>query len=213
MHLFVRRARLAGGQSRAAMMWAIEMTDRVNQVTDLGVTLHEQVFSADVGELVWAAAVPDLATLEKGIEKLQGDDFYMAEQDRGHGFMLGPPSDLIQSIVHGEMGDVPIGGYTQAIAAVCAPGRMTEAVTNAIALADRSSAIIGAPTAVSLARTGPYAGITWTTTFPGMASVDAAMTALDGDAGWMAFVDEMTAGDVFVTEPMMTMQTMYRRTH
>ena len=39
MHLFVRRARLAGGQSRAAMMWAEEITDRVNQVTDLGFLL------------------------------------------------------------------------------------------------------------------------------------------------------------------------------
>ena len=39
------------------------ITERVNQVTDLGFTLHAQVFSADVGELVWAAAVPDLSTL------------------------------------------------------------------------------------------------------------------------------------------------------
>ena len=101
MHLFVRRARLAGGQSRAAMMWATEITDRVNQVTDLGFTLHAQVFSAEVGELVWAAAVPDLSTLEKGVEKLQVDDFYMAEQDRGHSFMLTPPNDVLQTIVHG----------------------------------------------------------------------------------------------------------------
>lgn len=79
MYLFVRRARLAGGQTRASMMWAEEITDRVNQVTDLGFTMHAQVFSADVGELVWAAAVPDLATLEKGVEKLQVDDFYIAE--------------------------------------------------------------------------------------------------------------------------------------
>ena len=57
MYLFVRRARLAGGQTRASMMWAEEITERVNQVTDLGFTLHAQVFSADVGELAWATAV------------------------------------------------------------------------------------------------------------------------------------------------------------
>ena len=83
MYLFVRRARLAGGQTRASMMWAEEITERVNQVTDLGFTMHAQVFSADVGELVWAAAVPDLTTLEKGVEKLQVDDFYIAEQEDG----------------------------------------------------------------------------------------------------------------------------------
>jgi hypothetical protein len=213
MHLFIRRARLAGGQSRAAMMWATEITDRVNQVTDLGFTLHAQVFSAEVGELVWATAVPDLATLEKGVEKLQVDDFYMAEQDRGHAFMMSPPSDILQSVVHGEMGEIPIGGYTHAVTSACTAGHISEALTNAVALAEKATAITGATTSVSLSRTGPYAGITWSTSYPGMASLEAAMEATDGDPDWMALVDRMTAGGVFADDPMVSTQSMYRRLH
>lgn len=210
MYLFVRRARLTGGQTRASMMWAEEITERVNQVTDLGFTLHAQVFSAEVGELVWAATVSDLATLEKGVEKLQVDDFYIAEQDRGHSFMLGPPSDLLQNVVHGEMSEMPLGGYTTAITSVCAEGRMTEAVTAAIAVADRVKKMTGTLPTVSLATTGPYGGITWSTGFPAMASMEAANAAMAADTGWIPFVDATTSG-LFTTNPGSSSQAMYRR--
>jgi hypothetical protein len=210
MYLFVRRARLAGGQTRASMMWATEITERVNQVTGLGVSLHAQVFSAEVGELVWATMVPDLSTLETGFEKLEVDDFYVAEQDRAHGFMTGPPSDVVQSLVHGTPADHGPGSYTTAITATCAPGRITEAVTNAIALADKAMTITGSETTVSISQTGPYGGITWSTAFPGIASLDAAQEALNSDPGWLAFVDRMTA-DVYTSDPMASAQAMYRR--
>ncbi len=212
MYLFVRRARLAGGQTRASMMWAEEITERVNQVTDLGFTLHAQVFSADVGELVWAAAVPDLSTLEKGVEKLQVDDFYIAEQDRGHSFMLGPPSDVLQNVLYGEMAEMPVGGYTLATTSVCAEGRMTDAVTAAIAVADRVNEITGSMPTVSIATTGPYGGITWSSAFPGMPSMEAANEAMAADAEWIPFVDTTTAG-LFTTDPTVTTQAMYRRIH
>jgi hypothetical protein len=210
MYLFVRRARLAGGQTRASMMWAEEITERVNQVTDLGFTMHAQVFSADVGELAWAAAVPDLATLEKGVEKLQVDDFYIAEQDRGHSFMLGPPSDVLQSVVHGEMAEMPIGSYTTAVTSACAAGRMAEAVGAAVAVADRVKELTGTMPTVSMATTGPYGGITWSTAFPGMASMEAANAAMAEDPDWIPFVDATTAG-LFTPDPMATVQAMYRR--
>ena len=210
MYLFVRRARLAGGQTRASMMWATEITERVNQVTDLGVTLHAQVFSSEVGELVWAAMVPDLATLEKGFEKLQVDDFYVAEQDRAHGFMTGPPSDVLQSQIHGTPSDHGAGSYTSAVTTTCAPGRLTEAITNAIALAERATAITGAETTVSMSQTGPYGGITWSTGYPGIASFDAAQDAINSDPDWLSFVDRMTDG-MYTSDPTGSAQALYRR--
>jgi hypothetical protein len=194
------------------MMWATEITDRVNQVTGLGVTLHSQVFSAEVGELVWVAMVPDLSTLEKGFEKLAVDDFYIAEQDRAHGFMTGPPTDVLQSQVHGSPVDLGVGSYASAVTTTCATGRITEGVTNAIALAERATAITGAETTVSVGQTGPYGTISWGTGHPGIESLDAAQQALNGDPDWLAFVDEMTAG-VYTSDPMASMQAVYRRIH
>jgi hypothetical protein len=210
MYLFVRRAQLAGGQTRAAMMWAEEITQRVNQVTDLGFTMHAQVFSADVGELVWATGVPDLASLEKGVEKLQADDFYIAEVDRGHSFMVRPPSDILQNVVHGQMSDHGPGSYTSAVTTVCATGRLTEAVTNAVTIAERVNEITGTMPTVSMATTGPYGGITWSTGFPGIESLGAANEAIAADPGWLDFVDRMTTG-VYAQDPMVSTTTMYRR--
>jgi hypothetical protein len=212
MYLFVRRARLAGGQTRASMMWATEITDRVNQVTGLGVTLHAQVFSAEVGELVWAAAVPDLATLEKGFEKLQVDDFYIAEQDRAHAFMTGPPSDILQQIVHGQMAEQGIGSYTTAGSSVCADGQMSRGVGVAIEVAERVRELTGASTTVSVAQTGPYGGVTWSTAYPGIESLEAAQQAMAADTDLARFIDETIPG-VFAADPMGSMQAIYRRVH
>lgn len=126
--------------------------------------------------------------------------------------MLGPPSDVLQNVVHGEMAEMPVGGYTTAITSVCAEGHMADAVMAAITVADRVKDITGTMPTVSMATTGPYGGITWSTAFPGMGSMEAANDALAADAGWIPFVDSTTAG-LFTTDPAATMQVMYRRMH
>ena len=210
MYLFVRRGRLAGGQTRASMMWATEITERVNQVTGLGVSLHMQMFSADVGELVWATMVPDLATLETGFEKLQVDDFFIAEQDRAHGFMEGPPTDVLEQVIHGDPVDLGPGSYTFAGTAVCAPGRTADAIAVAIELADRAQAITGAPTTIATAMTGAPGGITWASSYPGIESLEAGQRAMADDPDWIAMLDAKT-GDVFTPDAPSAMQAIYRR--
>jgi len=210
MYLFVRRGRLAGGQTRASMMWATEITERVNQVTGLGVSLHMQMFSAEVGELVWATMVPDLATLETGFEKLQVDDFFIAEQDRAHGFMEGPPTDVLEQVVHGEPVDLGPGSYTFAGTAVCAPGRTADAVTAAIELADRAQAITGAPALVAMGVTGTPGGIMWSSSYPGIESLEAGQQAMADDPDWVALMDSKIAG-LFVPDPTSAAQAIYRR--
>ena len=64
-----------------------------------------------------------------------------------------------------------------------------------------------------MATTGPYGGITWSSAFPGMASIEAANEATAADPEWIPFVDPTTAGGVFTTDPMATTQAMYRRIH
>ena len=103
MYVFSRHARLALGQTRAARMWATEITDRINQVTGLQVALYAQVMSAETDALDWGVMVPDLATLETAMDKLAVDDFFIAEQDRAAGFLAGLPTDSLQTVIHGSM--------------------------------------------------------------------------------------------------------------
>ena len=64
MYLFSRRVRVGAGQTRQAMEWALGQTEKVNRITGLQVSLFTQVYSPEVGVLVWSSFVPDLATLE-----------------------------------------------------------------------------------------------------------------------------------------------------
>ena len=209
MYLFVRRARLAGGQTRASMMWATEITERVNQVTDIGCSLHAQVLSSEVGELVWAAMLPDLVTFEAASEKLEADDFYIAEQDRALGFMVGPPTDTLHRLVHGEMNELPAGSYATAVTAVCAPGQMAAGFGVAIEIAERATEITGTPTMLMSSETGRYGELMWTSTHPGIQSMEAASQALADDAGFVSFIDERA--HVFASDPDATRTALYRR--
>ena len=51
MYLFSRRARLAPGNTRAAMTWATGITEKANQITGLNIGLFASTFSPDVGAL------------------------------------------------------------------------------------------------------------------------------------------------------------------
>lgn len=209
MYIFNRRGQLIGGQTRASMMWATEITERVRQVTGLEVMLYAQFLSADVGELVWGTVVPDMATLETGFDKCLIDDFYVAEQDRAVTFMTGPPTDSLQEIVYGEAkGEAP--AYGTNITTTCRPGMLERGLTNAVELAMRADDIAGTHTFVTLHTTGPYGTISWSAGHPGIESVQAAQTALNGDPGWARFVDERV-GDVYSEAPMMSTQALYRR--
>src|SRR5436190_19102365 len=81
MYLFSRRARLSPGNTREAMAWATAITEKVNQISGLPVSLFTQVFSPGVGTLVWSTFVPDLATLEAATDKLNTDDGYISMGD------------------------------------------------------------------------------------------------------------------------------------
>jgi hypothetical protein len=210
MYLFTRRGRMAGGQTRAGMMWATEITQRVNQVTDIGATLHAQMFSNEVGELAWAAAVPDLGTLEAAFDKLLVDDFYVAEQDRASVFMDGPPADRLAQVVHGEIEPTDVGGYTTAITTTCRSGKLERGLTAAVELAQKAEGLGGARTAVVMGTTGSFGSITWLSSHPGIDSLQATEEAINSDPGWASFVDERV-GDVYSDAPMVSMQAIYRR--
>jgi hypothetical protein len=209
MHLFIRRARMAPGQTRASMAWAVEITDRVRQVTGMDVSLHALVLSPDVGEVAWRTLAEDMAALETAFDKLLIDDFFVAEQDRAASFTLGPPTDSMQRIVHGQLPRDPLP-YVSLITTTCRPGRVEAGMTAAIELATRATEISGAQTAVTMHETGPYGTISWITPHPGIESLDAADEALATDARWAGFVDERVA-DNYTDDPMASVRRIYRR--
>ncbi len=71
MYLFSRQIRFGPGNTREQMEWALQQTEKVNQITGLQVNLFMQVYSPEVGAVGWSTFVPDLPTLEAAADKLQ----------------------------------------------------------------------------------------------------------------------------------------------
>ncbi len=210
MYLFSRRARLAGGNTRKAMAWATEITEQVNQLTGINVALYSQVFSPEVGTLVWASFVPDLATLESAGDKMAVDDKLTTLADKGAQFTIGGLDDHLAQVLSGAPDRSRTVEYVTAVQAVCASGSVVRGAALGVEIAERAEQITGTPTLFMLNSSGPYGGVTWTTGFTDVHAMEVSQAALAADTAWGEYVDRETAG-VYAEEPALTMQLIYRR--
>src|ERR1700704_1866895 len=98
MYLFSRSSRLAPGNQQAAMAWAVKVTEKVNQIGELDVSLWTRVFSPGLGTLVWTTTADDLSALEATDDKLMADSGFQMLLDEGAKFSSGDAIDdsLIQ---------------------------------------------------------------------------------------------------------------------
>jgi hypothetical protein len=210
MYLFVRRARLAGGNGRAGIEWATEMCERVHQVADVEVGLWATVYSEGFGTISWTAWMPDLAALETAGDKLMVDGGYQDAADRGASLTVGGLDDALFEVVHGTPDPAANPQYVTSVRAVCAAGQFAGGMTVGIGIAERATAATGLPTMFVRALTGPYGGVGWLTGFPDVTAIETAQRALATDADWLAYLDGPASG-AFVEDAAITQSTLHRR--
>jgi hypothetical protein len=210
MYLFARSTRLAPGNSRDAMAWAMNVTQKVNQITELEVSLRTTVFSPGLGTLAWTAAAEDLAQLEAADDKLNVDDGFIALVDSGAKFSSGQAvDDGVIQLIHADA-DAGAGQptYASVVQAVLAPGASTRGVEVGVEIAQRAKAITGGPTSFGLALTGPYGSVEWISVFDSVQDLQRANEALAADASFAAFIDNEASN---LYQDTATVQTAYRR--
>jgi hypothetical protein len=210
MILFTRRARLAPGNSRDAMSWAIAQNERVHRITGLDAHLFATTFSPGVGGIVWAVFVPDLTTLEGASDKLAVDDEFVAASDEAARYLAGGADDTLAQVLHGEPQAGRSNEYVVSIRTVCAAGSLVRGIELGIEIADRATAISGVPTMFSLETTGTYGAVRWTSGYHDAADMERAELAVNSDPDFLAFVDEGAKG-VYADSPTATTQTILRR--
>lgn len=210
MYLFSRRARLAPGRTRDAMAWSTEITEMVNRISGLGVSLFSQVFSPELGTLVWSAFVPDLATLEAAQDKLLVDDAFIAATDAGAKMMAGGADDLLAQVVRGARDPARSYDYVSAVSTVCANGNIARGLAVGAELAERAEQITGSSTLFVAGTTGSYGSVGWLTAHDDIQGLEASQATLAADAEWLDFVDT-EAGNAYVDDPSMTTSLIYRR--
>jgi hypothetical protein len=192
------------------MTQALALTEKVNQITSLGVSLYAQVYSPDVGTLVWSAFVPDLATLETATDKLNADDGFAAMVDEFAPLTIGQLDDGLMQLVHGQPDPNRTIEYVTAVQAVCANGKLTSGIEVGVEIAQRAEKATGTPTLFATTMTGVYGGVGWFTAHADIAAMAEAEAAINADASFAKFVDGKAA-DVYAAEPMLTQQRVYRR--
>ena len=210
MYLFSRRARLAPGNTRAAMTWATEITEKANQITDLTVSAFTSAFSPELGTVVWSTFAPDLASLEASNDKLLADDGYVVMIDEGSRLIQPNLDDALLQIAYGGVDPNRRVEYGTSVQAVCASGSVTRGLELGVEIAERAETITGVPSLFATGVTGPYGAVTWFSGFADIAEMERAQHALAADASFTRFIDDNVRG-VYAEDFAFTRQLIYRR--
>ncbi len=210
MYLFSRRARLAPGNTRASMTWALAITEKANQITGLNVGLYSVMFSPEFGTLAWSTFVPDLATLEAANDKLLADDGYISLVDDGAKFAASGVDDALVQIVSGEVDPNREVNYATIIQTTCTSGSVIRGIEVGIEIAARAEAILGTPVLFGSSATGNYGQVGWFSGYADVQSLEQSQQALNADLEFGAYVDDNVRG-VYTDDPTQSQQTIWRR--
>jgi hypothetical protein len=209
MYLFTRSARLAPGNPQRMMTWALQMTEKVNQVTELNLRLWSTVFSPGVGTLVWTSRVEDLAVLEASDAKLMVDAGYLSLAEEGAKFASGEGVNdrLVRLLLADPDAANTDPQYATVVQAVLAPGGSERGIELGADIAQRAKRITGRPTSFGVATTGVYGSVEWITVYDSIAQLQSAEQAIGADIEFARHIDK-EASKVYLTG---TTQTVFRR--
>ncbi len=210
MFLFSRTARVAPGNTKAAMTWAAAVTEKVNQISGLPVGLYMQTFSPEVGRLAWSTFAPDLVTLETANDKLTADEGYLSLIDSGAKFALGGADDLLSQIVYGAPDPNRPIEYVSTVATTCANGGVMRGIELGVEIAQRAEKVTGVTGLFGVSATGNYGAVGWITGYTDVGEMERAETTLAANADFGKFVDKNVPG-VYTDDPTATQQLIFRK--
>jgi hypothetical protein len=207
MYLFTRSRQAEPGEFTKALEFTVEITATVRKITGREVDAWTAVMSPEVGTIVWSMWAEHLVEIEAAADKLASDSGYMKAVEKADDYFDGPVVDGLASLLHGAPDpDAAPPNYVAVVAAEAANGRMSDAITGGIEVAEFATRVSGQNTMFTLNATGPYGGVAWITGNPDIESLEAGEAALMADPGWLDLVNRVgTAYGPNVTS------TFYRR--
>lgn len=207
MLLFIRRTRLAPGHGTAGVDWACSVAARAHDLTGRELQVWGVVGSR-VGTIAWAGWCESFDALEKAGDVLEADPGMEKLTTAGVRYLAGGFDDALLEPIHGAAA-ASDAGYALETVAVAAPGSYARAVSAAIAIAERSEAVTGAPTMLVRSTAGPLGALAWLSGHERADVMERALRARDEDPSWTDLLDS-TAG-CFVPGPRATRTTIHRR--
>jgi hypothetical protein len=210
MYVFTRSARLSGDNQRQAMGFAVNIGEKVTQITGLQVSLYSRVFSAEAGTLVYATIVPDLVTLEAATDKLMADDGYHEMLQTGQQYLLpGSVHDRLSQVVHpSEIDPNRHIEYVALVRSTMLQGQMARGGAAGVEIAQRVEQITGVPAVFMSEATGNYGEVSWAVAYSDVAELERSNQALAADQSFLSYIDSLSG--VFAGEGGTTQVVMRR---
>jgi hypothetical protein len=209
MYFYTRTGRVRPGRMTEATGWAVELTERVNRITDLRVGLWTTMFSPGLGTMAWSTFVPDLMELDKANGKLMADEAFLADVERGGEiFTEAGVDDGVAQLVHTAGEPVAEPRYASIVLSGMTAGSLGKGIEVGIEIAERATKLGGVATSFLVAATGPYAGCAWIAATETLAELDRGEQAVNSNPEFIAYLDEAAAG---VYRPEVSTQTIWSR--
>lgn len=209
MYISTRSARLAPGNLRDSMAWALSVTEKVNQISEVPVNLWTRVNSPGVGTLSWAATVEDLEVLEAMDTKLMADEGYHLLVDQGARYVSADALD--DSLIRLILADTDVSADTHFVSinqAVLAPGHSVRGIEVGIEVAQRAKKAAGCPVSFGASLTGGYGTVGWIGYYESVRQLQKAQEALAANTEFARYLDK-EASQVYL--PNTSSVTWYRK--
>lgn len=210
MYIFTRSARLAPGNLRDSMAWALNMTEKVNQISEAQFRLWSTVDSPGVGTLSWATTIEDLEVLEATNAKLMADDSYHSLVGQGAKHLSSDALNdgLIRLIVADPDASVADTQFVSVNQAVLAPGHSVRGIEVGVEIAQRAKKTTGRPVSFGASATGKYGTVGWIGYYDSMQQLQKAQEALAADTDFAKYLDKEASHAYQATD---SSATWYRR--
>ena len=190
MYRFARVAQLAGDPVKSTG-WAVTITEKVNRISAVPVTLWTTVLSQPLGLVVWTASVDNVSEIETTDAKLMVDSGYLDLQAAGVGHIIpGSISDSLATVVFQTPGAAQ--GHFHCVAVTMAqiqPGQFRRGVELGVEFAQRANALTGLETSFATSVTGTMGTVSWTLIADSLDELQRGQDKLDTDESFVTLID------------------------
>jgi len=191
MYLYSTSVRSGVVNPVKVMDWALRMTQKINEISEVPSALWGSVMSPAMGSLAWTAVVSDLPVIEDTEAKLAADPAYLDLIDEAATLLSTDAADqMVMQLVHGDRDAATINAqYASTVRATVAPGSMRAGIELGVGLAQQVKQVTGLPTSFAVGVTGDYGAVMWVSLAETIQQVQAANEALNANEDFAKAVD------------------------
>ncbi|MDQ1476981.1 MAG: hypothetical protein QOE62_2210 [Actinomycetota bacterium] len=191
MYLYSTSARSGVANPVKVMEWALNMTEKINQISEVRTSLWTSAMSPAMGTMAWTSVVSDLAIIEDTEAKLAADPGYTDLVGQATALLSTDPADqTLMQLVHADPDAAAVDAhYASTTRATLAPGSMVAGIELGVELAQMVKKITGRPTSFAVSVTGDYGAVMWVSMAETIQQLQASIEALNSDTTFAKAVD------------------------